>query len=104
MGSRSPGRYRKEGREAYEPDGDPDHCCPYKSAWGHRDDWMEGWKQGEAQYEADQADIAEEDAEWDAMSGVCPWNSVDCGDGDACSANNDGCNKENCAPWYFKHN
>ena len=55
MGSHNPGRFRKEGREAYEPHCDPKDFNPYKSDsfWdkAHSGDWLEGWAEGEAYYE-----------------------------------------------------
>ena len=53
MANNNPGRYRKEGREAFVPEDNPESCCPYSnnpnSFWNHRDDWLEGW--GEAKKE-----------------------------------------------------
>lgn len=55
MGSNNPGRFRREGREAFEPGCDPDDVCPYmsdsfwdRSHYGH---WIEGWREAEAAYE-----------------------------------------------------
>jgi hypothetical protein len=51
MGSHNPGRFRREGREAFEPHCDPNDFNPYKgiSFWdkSHTGDWLEGWKEAE---------------------------------------------------------
>lgn len=52
MGSHNPGRYRREGREAYEPNSDPKELCPYRSDtfWdiSCRNYWREGWEEAAA--------------------------------------------------------
>ena len=53
MGYNNPGRYRKEGREAFCIDEIPEDSCPYSNEiWSHKDDWLEGWEQGRKEYEA----------------------------------------------------
>lgn len=55
MGSNSPARYRKEGREAFGEGCDARHLCPYKDTpWSGRDDWLEGWEQAEKEYNKEQ--------------------------------------------------
>ena len=53
MGNYNPGKFRREGREAFEPYCDPADFNPYldsKSfyAEGNAGDWLEGWKEAEA--------------------------------------------------------
>ena len=55
MGNYSPGRFRKQGREAFEPHCNPNDFNPYlnDSNWYNqfnRQHWLEGWKEAEAAY------------------------------------------------------
>ena len=61
MGSRNPGRYRREGREAFEPNVDPLDVNPYlnkKGFWWilRAAHWMEGWREAENHYIPEQDD------------------------------------------------
>ncbi len=60
MGNQSPSRFRRLGREAFEPMTDPMEVQPFKKgSWGykfHLPHWIEGWLQAKAQYEQDVED------------------------------------------------
>jgi hypothetical protein len=70
MGNNNPGKYRKEGREAFEPECDPENSCPYShDVWSHREDWFEGWREAEAMERAERAQQAEYDEDnWEINS------------------------------------
>ena len=54
MGSRNPGRFRREGREAFRPEMSPEDLNPYTrdTFWdkSHAEHWLEGWKEAEDSY------------------------------------------------------
>lgn len=51
MGNHSPSRYRREGRNAFYPGGDPTSYCPYDyTRFSGRDSWLEGWAQAAASH------------------------------------------------------
>lgn len=54
MSSRNPGRYRKEGREAFIPHANPLDFNPYRNSIGSlgmkHDEWNDGWRQAEKAY------------------------------------------------------
>jgi hypothetical protein len=54
MSNHSPSRYRREGRKAFYQWGDALAACPYKQ-WG-RNDWLEGWGEGEREFNNGLAD------------------------------------------------
>ena len=66
MGNHSPGRYRKQGREAFEPHCDPDDFNPYikkvPNFWdaGHAADWREGWNEAEKAHTFESEETTEE--------------------------------------------
>lgn len=47
MGNNNPGRYRREGRNAFYPGGVPN--CPYKAGYNNAN-WHEGYQQAERDY------------------------------------------------------
>ena len=57
MGSHNPGRFRREGREAFEPGVNPMDINPYTSGsfWDKSNSphWLEGWEEARKAYEAD---------------------------------------------------
>ena len=65
MGSHNPGRFRKEGREAFEPHCDPEDFNPYnkKTFWGRSnyENWLEGWQEAQAEYMIAPEEEEEED-------------------------------------------
>jgi len=52
----TPSRLRREGRNAFYPNGDAEDACPYvEKPYGNpRVHWIEGWKQSEKEYELSQ--------------------------------------------------
>ena len=54
----TPSGRRREGRNAYRPDINIEEVCPYKiGQWdweSKRQDWIEGWKEADAQFDKDQ--------------------------------------------------
>lgn len=55
MGNNNPGRYRKEGRNAFISGEDANDSCPYvDTIWSHRDDWIEGWMEAQKGYDQEQ--------------------------------------------------
>lgn len=50
MGNHSPSRYRREGRNAFYPGGDPESNCQYKSNPYNRKNWLEGWAEAKRDY------------------------------------------------------
>jgi len=71
MGNYNPGRFRKEGREAFEPNCNPDDLNPYlksKGFWADSNagNWLEGWKEAEEAFEEiieDQCDYTHDDSD-----------------------------------------
>jgi|GEM_PF-4100550 len=60
----TPSKKRQQGREAFDFDnGDPLENCPYKSQYD-RNNWIEGWNEGLANYNAEQATQGEIDSDW----------------------------------------
>lgn len=64
MGKNNPGRFRREGREAFIPGEDPTRWNPYmrSSAFGaemRRNEWASGWEQARQEYEERQKELAE---------------------------------------------
>lgn len=49
MSHHSPSQRRREARRAYDPNCGPMDICPYKSPF-YIEDWLDGWKQGEEEY------------------------------------------------------
>jgi len=100
MGNNSLSRFRREGRDAFAPDTDPDDFCPYNTpmnSW-KEEAWRDGWEIAEDDYKSEQAAEETERHDWDASSVLCPWYNHDDGDckvGGSCCASN-------CAPYYFK--
>ena len=62
MGTHSPGRYRRKGREAFVP-GEPNpesyFDYPKKSWWykHHLEDFLEGWEEAKRKHEMDEREI-----------------------------------------------
>ncbi len=53
MGKHSPSRRRRDGRNAFEPDTNPQEICPYTRGFMYdvkRRDWLEGWEEARSQY------------------------------------------------------
>jgi len=69
MGKRSPGRFVREGRRAFFPDGDPKEMCPYEDViWDSRfENWMDGWTDADADYWAQVHEDANMDATVDGV-------------------------------------
>jgi hypothetical protein len=64
MGSHNPGRFRKEGREAFEPHCDPADLNPYTkdTFWdkSHSPHWLEGWQDAEKAFKFESEETTEE--------------------------------------------
>ena len=61
----SPGKYRREGREAFQPCCDPNDLNPYITqhsfyAEYHSRDWMEGWKEAEKAFKFESEETTED--------------------------------------------
>lgn len=56
--SETPSKRRRKGREAFSPGANPMEFQPYKlGTWVydyHLRDWLDGWKEAEEQFEAEQ--------------------------------------------------
>ncbi len=56
MGSHTPSRFRREGREAFDPNTTPEEINPYikrvPNFWSisNSENWLEGWREAEASY------------------------------------------------------
>jgi len=71
--SQTPSHRRREGREDFCPDTDPAEICPYKDPY-KRDDWLDGWRQAEREYEQRNfQEVSEEDRLRAIISEVHSW-------------------------------
>ncbi len=100
MGNRNPGRYRKEGREAFHPDELPNDICPYavNISSSCKTAWYEGWYEAKRAYESESKEQNQRETEFEEMSWDCPWN-----DEGYCQGVHDGklhCEEGNCAILY----
>lgn len=69
--SQTPSKRRRMGRENFEPGTDPNDINPYlnerKKEWFsdvYARDWMDGWLEAQATYDAEQVDNANEKEHW----------------------------------------
>jgi len=89
----TPSRRRKNGRECFDPDLNPENHNPYSKDSLYYEDWMEGWYEAAEIYNKEQREKKEENMELEA----CPWNN-----GWTCLATGKDCSRENCAVIYLK--
>jgi hypothetical protein len=78
MGSSSPGRLKRDGREAFIPFTDPMERCPYKREYDtwRRMNWVEGWKEAERESQKPKPeceDLYEETTPQDGVIRLARW-------------------------------
>jgi len=95
----------REGQHCYH-EGAPIDYCPYEDYDGFQ--WKEGWtaEEREAFLDEKRAREAEnerkrEEEAWTDIQCSCPWYNFE---HRGCSVDNGACDKESCAPYYFKYN
>jgi hypothetical protein len=91
-------RAYKRGREDFDTQTNPYDICPHPKLNypGQYEDYMDGWDQEAKAHAAQQEAKDELKEQWTNMSYSCPWH-----DNCTCSASNQGCSIETCAPWYI---
>ena len=101
---KSPSSRRREGREAFFPQGNPKDFCPYHNQYD-RSDWFDGWEEAQIAYSAQEYKEQREDERFEMFSNLCPWQSYEekcLGTYDSKDNSYKDCNRSNCAPLYFR--
>lgn len=95
----APSGRRRAGREAFHPGEDWKESCPYEVGSFEAEDFLDGWNEAAAQWEAEQEEKSEQLQRFNRLADGCPWRDT-CGDGD-CIASGQPCTETWCAIWHF---